>query len=85
MGRAIQRRSIWCAGLSGLFHSSNHVNETDRKNQMNQIPPSATTWRQTPVSSLDHRIAASGITTHKAERHVGGSPPCSDLEKVLMD
>ena len=39
MGRAIQRRSIWCAELSGLFHSSNHVNETDRRNQMNQIPP----------------------------------------------
>ena len=34
---AIQRRSIWCAGLSCVSRSSNPTNETDR-NQMNQIP-----------------------------------------------
>ena len=37
-GRRIQRQSIWCAGLSCLSRSSNHTHETDRRNQMNQIP-----------------------------------------------
>jgi hypothetical protein len=31
-------RSSWCAGLAGLACSSNHTHETDRRNQMNQIP-----------------------------------------------
>ena len=29
---------IWCAGLSCLSRSSNHTHETDRRNQMDQIP-----------------------------------------------
>jgi hypothetical protein len=37
-GGAIQRQSIWYAGLSGLARSSNHTHETDRRNQMNQFP-----------------------------------------------
>jgi hypothetical protein len=36
--KAIQRRSIWCAGLSCLARSTNHTHETDRRHQMNQIP-----------------------------------------------
>jgi hypothetical protein len=36
-GRVIQRQSIWCAGLSCLSGSSNQTNETDRRNQMNQL------------------------------------------------
>jgi hypothetical protein len=35
--RAIQRQSIWCAGLSGLARSSNRTHDTDRRNQMNQL------------------------------------------------
>ena len=46
-GRAIQRQSIWCAGLSCLSRSSNHTHETGRKNQMNQIP--ATRREMVPV------------------------------------
>ena len=34
----IQRQSIWCAGLSCLFRSSNQANETDQTDQMDQIP-----------------------------------------------
>jgi hypothetical protein len=37
-GRAIQRQSIWCAGLAGLSRSSNHTHEPDLRNQMDQIP-----------------------------------------------
>jgi len=40
-GGAIQRQSIWCAGLSGLPHSSNdtnHINQIDQTDQMNQLP-----------------------------------------------
>jgi hypothetical protein len=37
-GRAIQRQSIWCAGLAGLSRLPNHTHETDRRNQMDQIP-----------------------------------------------
>jgi hypothetical protein len=29
---------IWCAGRACLVRSSNHTDETDRRNQMNQIP-----------------------------------------------
>jgi hypothetical protein len=36
--RAIQRQSIWCAGLSRLSGSSNQTNEIDEGDQMNQIP-----------------------------------------------
>ena len=35
-GRAIQKQSIWCAGLSCLSGSSNRTNETDRRNQIDQ-------------------------------------------------
>jgi hypothetical protein len=37
-GTAIQRRSSWCAGLAGRSRSSNHTHETDRRNQMHQLP-----------------------------------------------
>jgi hypothetical protein len=37
-GRAIQRKSIWCASLSCLSRSSNQTNEIDEGDQMNQIP-----------------------------------------------
>ena len=37
-GRAIQRQSIWCAGLSCLSRSSNQTNKTDQRDQMNQLP-----------------------------------------------
>jgi hypothetical protein len=37
-GRAIQRQSIWCAGLSSLSRSSNQTNEIDQGNRMNQRP-----------------------------------------------
>src|SRR5437773_4014496 len=39
--RAIQRQSIWCAGVSCLSRSSNQTNESDQTNQidqMNQLP-----------------------------------------------
>ena len=38
-GRAIHRRFIWCASLSGRSRLSNHTNETAQSNQMDQIPP----------------------------------------------
>ena len=44
VGRAIQRRSIWCAGLSCLARSSNQINqknqtdEINQKDQTNQLP-----------------------------------------------
>ena len=38
MKGAIQRQSIWCAGLFGLSRSTNQTNETCGENQMNQIP-----------------------------------------------
>ena len=40
-GRAIQRQSIWCAGLSCLFCSLNEKDQTNKINQideMNQLP-----------------------------------------------
>ena len=36
-GRAIRRQSIWCAGLSCLFHSLNEMDQTNQTNEMNQI------------------------------------------------
>jgi hypothetical protein len=50
---AIQRRSIWCAGLSGLARSSNHTHETDRRNQMHQLP---TTRREMVSCPLPARL-----------------------------
>ena len=37
-GRAIQRQSIWCAGLSCLSRSLNQTNKRDQINRMNQFP-----------------------------------------------
>ncbi len=35
-GRGIQRRSIWCTGLSGLSRSSNQINQKNQTDEMNQ-------------------------------------------------
>jgi len=46
---AIQRRSIWCAGLSYLARSSNHTDETDRRSQMHQLPARAAKFRMSQL------------------------------------
>ena len=38
---AVQRQSIWCAGLAGLTPSSNHTHEIGRSNQMTSSSPRA--------------------------------------------
>jgi hypothetical protein len=58
-------RSIWCAGLSGLTRSSNHTTETDRRDQMHQIP--ATRREMLPGTFLIPPAAADG-RTHRATR-----------------
>jgi hypothetical protein len=40
-GGAVQRQSIWCAGLAGLARSSNHTHEIGRSNQMTSSSPRA--------------------------------------------
>ncbi len=37
-GRAIQKQSIWCVGLSCRSRLSNQTAEKNQKDQMNQLP-----------------------------------------------
>ena len=57
-GRAIQRQSIWCAGLSCLSHSSNQTNETDQRDQMDQIPAMSLDMVSGTFSSRKQRDSA---------------------------
>src|SRR5438034_358161 len=49
--------SIWCAGLSCLYRSSNHASEIDQGNQMNQLPATCCTGYLFLFVTTDRRLS----------------------------